>query len=117
MAATGHRVLFVAEKRAALEVVLRRLRSVGLDHLAIDLHGTDLSPRKVMQQVAGALDKVRNAVPVEFEKVHRQLEDRRTRLNEHVKRIHSLREPTSLSIYHMLGKLLRLDSAANATTR
>lgn len=117
MAATGHRVLFVAEKRAALEVVLRRLKSVGLDHLAIDLHGADLSPRKVMQQVAGALDKVRNAVPVECENVHKQLVDRRTRLNEHVKRVHSRREPTGLSIYSMQGQLLRLGSAASTTTR
>ena len=56
LAATGHRVLFVAEKRAALEVVLRRLKDIGLGHLAIDLHGADLSPRKVMQQVAEALE-------------------------------------------------------------
>lgn len=38
-AARGQTVLFVAEKRAALEVVLDRLNRVGLGHLAIDLHG------------------------------------------------------------------------------
>ena len=42
LAATGNRVLFVAEKRAALEVVLRRLDEIGLGHLAIDLHGADV---------------------------------------------------------------------------
>ena len=86
LAATGQRVLFVAEKRAALEVVLRRLRDINLAHLAIDLHGADLSPRKVMQQVADALGKVRDAVPVECEKLHRQIVDRRARLNGHVAR-------------------------------
>jgi predicted ATP-dependent serine protease len=108
LAATGHRVLFVAEKRAALEVVLRRLKDIGLGHLAIDLHGADLSPRKVMQQVAEALDKVRKAVPADCDKVHKQLVDRRTRLNEHVERLHSKRQPTGLSIYQMQGKLLCL---------
>jgi hypothetical protein len=36
--AAGRRILFVAEKKAALEVVKRRLEEVGLGHLAIDLH-------------------------------------------------------------------------------
>jgi very-short-patch-repair endonuclease len=117
LAATGHRVLFVAEKRAALEVVLRRLKDIGLGHLAIDLHGADLSPRKVMQQVAEALDKVRNAVPADCDKVHKQLVDRRTRLNEHVERLHSKRQPTELSIYQMQGKLLCLGNQPRTNAR
>ena len=39
----GKTVLFVAEKRAALEVVQRRLKASGLEHLAMDLHGAELS--------------------------------------------------------------------------
>ncbi len=41
LTANGKKVLFVAEKRAALEVVMSRLKAVGLDHLAIDLHGAE----------------------------------------------------------------------------
>ncbi|MGC8733300.1 MAG: DUF4011 domain-containing protein, partial [Halothiobacillaceae bacterium] len=39
--AEGHRVLFVAEKRAALDAVIKRLShpDVGLGHLVLDLHG------------------------------------------------------------------------------
>jgi hypothetical protein len=59
LAAAGRRILFVAEKKAVLEVVKRRLEEVGLGHLAIDLHGADLSPKKVMQQVAHTLEVVR----------------------------------------------------------
>ncbi len=117
LAATGNRVLFVAEKRAALEVVLRRLEEVGLGHLAIDLHGADVSAKRVMRQVAEALEKVRDAVPADAEKVHMQLVDRRTRLNEHVKRLHCKRAPTGLSIYQMQGKLLRLGQQARSSTR
>ena len=82
LAATGRRILFVAEKKAALDVVKRRLEEVGLGHLAIDLHGADLSPKKVMQQVAHTLEVVRSSVPVNCQEVHAQLVDRRTRLNE-----------------------------------
>jgi hypothetical protein len=40
-AARGQRVLFVAEKRAALEAVFKRLDTRGLGHLCLDLHGAD----------------------------------------------------------------------------
>jgi hypothetical protein len=117
LAATGHRVLFVAEKRAALEVVRRRLSDLDLGHLTIDLHGADVSPRKVMQQVAAALDRVRNAVPTDSDKIHKQLVDRRVRLNGHVARLHSRHEPTGLSIFAMQGKLLRFGDKAQTVTR
>jgi hypothetical protein len=35
----GKTVLFVAEKRAALDVVLNRLNELDLGHLCLDLHG------------------------------------------------------------------------------
>jgi hypothetical protein len=65
LAVKGRCVLFVAEKRAALEEVKRRLKDVGIGHLAIDLQGADLSAKKVMQQVAHTLEVLRSAVPVD----------------------------------------------------
>ena len=117
LAATGQRVLFVAEKKAALDVVKHRLEEVGLGHLAIVLHGADLSPKKVMQQVAHALQVVRTAVPVDCQHVHTQLVDRRNRLNSHVERMHSLREPTRMSVYEMQGLILQLASSVQTSTR
>ena len=49
--AKGKRVLFVAEKQAALEVVKRRLESVGLGAYCLDLHG-----RNESQRGAGAVE-------------------------------------------------------------
>ena len=117
LAAAGRRILFVAEKKAALEVVKRRLEEVGLGHLAIDLHGADLSPKKVMLQVAHALEVVRSSVPVNCQQVHAQLVERRGRLNSHVERMHCHREPTGMSVYEMQGLLLRLGRTVNAATR
>jgi very-short-patch-repair endonuclease len=117
LAANGRRVLFVAEKKAALEVVKRRLEEVGLGHLAIDLHGADLSPKKVMQQVARTLEVVRSSVPVNCQEVHAQLVDRRTRLNSHVKRMHCRREPTKKSVYEMQGLVLRLQRTVDSSVR
>ncbi|HET6181480.1 MAG TPA: AAA domain-containing protein [Candidatus Sulfotelmatobacter sp.] len=53
LAAAGRRVLFVAEKKAALEVVKHRLDEVGLGHFAIDLHGADISPKQGESNAAG----------------------------------------------------------------
>ena len=76
LVAQGKTILFVAEKRAALEVVQQRLQNCGLDHLAMDLHGAELSPKKVMEQVTRTLTLVRNSKTAEVEITHRQFQDR-----------------------------------------
>lgn len=117
LAANGKRVLFVAEKRAALEVVMNRLISVGLDHLAIDLHGADLTPKKVMEQVANTLNIVRNSLPPSIDGVHAAFTERRERLNRHERRVHAIHAPTGLSVYEMQGLLLRLPPSATSPLR
>ena len=117
LAAAGKRVLFVAEKRAALQVVLKRLQQVGLDKIAIDLHGADVSPKRVMEQVAAALSTVRQAVPVDCDRMHQQYVERRDRLNRHVESLHRRRKPSGMSVYDLQGTLLRLQSEVQSDTR
>lgn len=54
--ASGLRVLFVAEKRAALDVVKKRLHAVGLGELSLDLHDKSARPAGVREQIKAALD-------------------------------------------------------------
>ncbi len=54
--AEGRRILFVAEKRAALDVVSRRVHAVGLRDFTLDLHDHDSRPAAVRRQIARALD-------------------------------------------------------------
>ena len=54
--AEGKRILFVAEKRAALDVVARRVRAVGLGEFTLDLHNRDSRPAHVRHQIARSLD-------------------------------------------------------------
>ncbi|GAB3359042.1 DUF3320 domain-containing protein [Modestobacter lapidis] len=54
--ADGKRVLFVAEKRAALDVVARRLEAVGMGPFALDLHDKGSRPAAVRAQVRAALE-------------------------------------------------------------
>src|SRR3954453_19870775 len=54
--AEGKRVLFVAEKRAALDVVARRLDSVGMGMFALDLHDKGSRASMVRAQIRLALE-------------------------------------------------------------
>ena len=89
LVARGKRVLFVAEKRAAIDAVLRRLTDVGLDDLVLDLHGGVSSRRQTAQAVATALNNNARLAKPELGPVHRQLEQRRSQLTERVEAVHS----------------------------
>jgi very-short-patch-repair endonuclease len=52
----GKRVLFVAEKMAALDVVHQRLQQAGLGEFCLELHSTRSSKREVIKSIAAALD-------------------------------------------------------------
>lgn len=53
--ARGRRILFVAEKKAALDVVLGRLEEVGLGSLVLDAHGETQTLDAVREQMRAAL--------------------------------------------------------------
>ena len=54
--ADGQQVLFVAEKRAALDVVKERMGEVGLGPFCLDLHDKGSKPAVVRQQLLTALN-------------------------------------------------------------
>jgi very-short-patch-repair endonuclease len=117
LTANGKKILFVAEKRAALEVVMNRLTAVGLDHLALDLHGAEQTPKKVMERIARTLSTVREAAKPLSEGVHEQFVDRRNKLNQHDARMHKVQAPTEQTVYAMQGALLRLPSNVSSPLR
>jgi hypothetical protein len=118
--AEGRRVLFVAEKRAALDAVIKRLNhpDVGLGHLVLDLHGASISRKDVMARLGHALEQIRQALPTDgVDAVHPQFDARRKQLNEHARRINVKRQPTGLSVHRMIGRLLRIPPAAKSSLR
>ncbi|MCE2885523.1 MAG: DUF4011 domain-containing protein, partial [Planctomycetaceae bacterium] len=56
--ARGKRVLFIAEKSAALEVVSERLKKSGLGAFALDLHADHATKTSFVSQVKQALDAI-----------------------------------------------------------
>jgi hypothetical protein len=56
--AAGKKVLFVAEKQAALGVVKQRLDRVGLSAFCLDLHDKGSKPEQIRAQIKASLDFV-----------------------------------------------------------
>ncbi len=61
--ARGKRVLFVAEKAAALEVVSERLAKCGLGTFALDLHADHASKSAFVAQIKSTLDELDARAP------------------------------------------------------
>lgn len=70
-------VLFVAQKRAAITAVLRRLEQVGLDHLVLDLFQTRGSRRAVVEEVSRAVEQRKTTTRPRVDALHGRLEDNR----------------------------------------
>jgi len=93
--AAGKRVLFAAEKRAALSVVSKRLADAGLRSACLELHGTKADPGGVARSLVEALEATRPADTGTFERCAKDVDETRARLNAFVRRLHA---PTPLGM-------------------
>jgi very-short-patch-repair endonuclease len=105
--ANGRSVLFVAEKRAALDVVRRRLDEAGLGALILDLHGADVTRRRTYAGLKRSLAELSAAMPAS-DAYDGPLEERRTRLNAHRALMHTPLADCALSPYEILAGLARV---------
>ena len=108
MAALGRRVLFVAEKRAAIEAVTDRLAEADLAHLVFDLHDKRINRRQVAQQLTESLDRAGNELPPDVADLHRQLTRLRRDVIRHPVELHEIHHPWDISYYQVLNNILGL---------
>ena len=105
----GKRVLFLAEKQAALEVVKRYLEKIRLGTMCLELHSKKANRQRVREDLRKTLQSdappVGNAVQQAA-----TLRECRDRLNRHVHAIHAQHEPSCFSPYRVIGELVRLRS-------
>lgn len=115
--ARGKRVLFVAEKRAAIDAVLGRIEDVGLGDLVLDLHGGVSSRRQTAQALAAALTRNSQLTKPTLDGVHRRVEQRRSQLVARVDALHERRAPWDVSFYDVLCRLTALPPEAESELR
>ncbi|MBL9078276.1 MAG: DUF3320 domain-containing protein [Planctomycetes bacterium] len=108
--ANGKRVLFVAEKRAALEVVQRRLDEVGIGAFCLELHSSKSGPKAVLAQLGRALDLGARREPQQWARLAGELQQQRDRLNGFVRALHRRREHGG-SVFAAMAELVTLRDA------
>lgn len=106
--ARGLRVLFVAEKRAAIQAVTDRLEDVHLADLVLDLHRSTIDKKHVAQQLSDSLSRLTQEPPVDVGSIHERLATRRKKLNDYERELHIERPPWGLSAYQVRDKLIEL---------
>lgn len=77
--AQNKKVLFVAQKRAAIDAVLKRLADKGLDAMVLDIHEASRGAQ-VAKQLTSSYSNMRQTLPVDLSTVHEGLVESRDQL-------------------------------------
>lgn len=112
----GEKILFVSQKRAALEVVQERLKRRGLGHLILDLSARDLTAKKIAAQLRESLEAFGAAGSTAghaathelLDKTHEPFDNARNRLTAYREWLHSPSAIVGISRREIWGRLLQL---------
>lgn len=102
----GKKVLFVAEKMAALDVVYRRLEEKGLGDFCLEVHSHKASKLEILRQLDRAWNVRGHLTQEEWTENTSRLRVLRNRLNLVCGRLHQV-HPNGLSIHRAIGLVIR----------
>jgi len=105
--ANGKKVLFVSEKMAALDVVYKRLQSIGLNGYCLEIHSRKSNKKHVLDQLKDAYETTHPGNPIINGKID-ELLDYRNQLNEYSRILHTPVKPFEKSPYWYIGELNQL---------
>ena len=101
----GKRVLFVAEKMAALSVVQKRLEKIGLAPFCLELHSNKATKSHFIEQLKRAVDVARIMPQKDFQAKASALFEYRKRLIGYVEALHKKRD-FGLSLFECISGYL-----------
>ncbi|MBV1901539.1 MAG: DUF4011 domain-containing protein [Kordiimonadaceae bacterium] len=108
--AEGKKVLFVAEKLAALEVVRRRLNQAGLGDFTLELHSNKTQKRTLLGDIETRLKKHgQYQKPFEIDTAMQELHKRRYALKRHASYMHDQMSQLDQSPFDLLHKAARYE--------
>ncbi len=112
MLGKGKTVLFVSEKTAALEVVYRRLKDIGLGQFCLELHSNKARKADVLDQLRNAWDLHQSAKAEAWEREAERLRILRDQLNRVVDRLHIPRR-NGMTAHYAIGVKVRDENLAS----
>ncbi|GAB2698564.1 hypothetical protein GCM10027037_23560 [Mucilaginibacter koreensis] len=105
----GKKVLFVAEKMAALEVVKRRLDAIQLGEACLELHSHKANKRDLLEELKRVMELGRPAIN-QLEQEVQQLAVSRDELNRYCNAVNASISGSGLSAHQVIGFLLQIDA-------
>jgi very-short-patch-repair endonuclease len=115
--ARGRKVLFVAEKRAAIDAVLSRLKSVDLGGAVLDIHDGTRDRMRICRDLGETLEEAQRTEEPDVGGLHRRLIDRQRRLARHVSGLHQVHQPWGVSPFQIQSALLGIPAQARTQVR
>ncbi|MDC0325871.1 AAA domain-containing protein, partial [bacterium] len=112
--AVGKSVLFVAQKRAAIDAVKKRIGNVGLGDCFFDLYNAQAVRKKPAESFATALEDINSIPDHDFSSEHLDLEDVRGKLVARSAAIQAKKEPWDCSYLEVLDLALEIGDAGTA---
>lgn len=110
----GKKVLFVAEKQAALRVVADRLKDIGLAPLILELHGEGAKRDEFYKSLRLRLDAAATVDSRTLSTKRKELVDRRTFLRNYLALLDAPLGLLSRSAYELVWREISLRSRVNA---
>ena len=101
--AKGRSVLFVAEKMAALEVVQKRLDSIGIGPFCLELHSNKSKKKDVLEQLRQASQVTKTRTAEEYAAKAEQLAAMRGELDGYAEQLHKMRNCGS-DLYSLINE-------------
>ncbi|MDR1919287.1 MAG: DUF3320 domain-containing protein [Tannerellaceae bacterium] len=110
----GKRVLFVAEKMAALSVVQNRLSAIGLAPFCLELHSNKAKKTSILAQLKASTEVIKKTSPENFAQEADRLHQLRNELNTYIDALHK-KYPFGLSAYDAIARYLSIEQALEFT--
>ena len=109
--ADGKKILFVSEKAAALQVVLKRLTEVGLADFCLSLHDYKANKKEIIDNIGANLSLTEQRLPRNAVSDLTELMHNREALNEYATELHRSIAPLNTSMYSAFGRITQLENA------
>jgi len=100
----GKRVLFVAAKKAALDVVHRRLEQIGLAPFTLELHSNKSKKSDVLAQLAKSIETLKLTKIADFQQEAQRLDTAKKAISSYVNVLHK-KQQTGWNLYESITTL------------
>jgi superfamily I DNA and/or RNA helicase/very-short-patch-repair endonuclease len=107
--AQNKKILFVSEKRSALEVVVNRLKESKLDKFCLELHNSQRKKSEVVDNIRTSLEEIKSIALASYrEEYIEDLNKIKAGIQEGIDELHKIREPIQRSLYEIYGELAKI---------